>query len=154
MVRKITGEKATEIDEDSHIAALADPSSEHWWRYFNDEVRKKHNMQSRLGNPLQFDLYKARNDLETAIRRPTEKSGKEVQNLSSVDMKTGLTREQDKKATASLLKNATKMCAVCGVTVALRKCSGCQSIVYCSREHQLQHWKEHNADCKAIQNIY
>jgi len=152
MMRKITGKMAIEIDEDSHIAALADPSSEHWWRYFNDEVRKKHNMQSGLGNPLQFDLYRARNDLETAIRRPTQKSGREVQNLSSVDMKTGLTREQDKKATASLPKNATKMCAVCGVTVALRKCSGCQSIAYCSREHQLQHWKEHKADCKAIQN--
>ena len=88
-------------------------------------------MQSGLGNPLQFDLDRARNDLETAIRRPTQKSGREAQNLSSVDVKTGLTREQDKKATASVLKDATKMCAVCGVTVALKNCSGCQSIAYC-----------------------
>lgn len=151
MMRKITGKMAIEIDDHSHIAALADPSSEHWWRYFNDEVRKKHNMQSGLGNPLQFDLDRARNDIETAIRRPTQKSGREVLNLNTVDVKTGLTREQDKKATASLPKDATKMCAVCGVTVALKNCSGCQSIAYCSREHQLQHWKEHKSDCKAIQ---
>ncbi len=151
MMRKLTGKMAIEIDEDSHVSDFVDPSSEHWWRYFNDEVRKKHNMQSGLGNPLQFDLDRARNDLETAIRRPTQKSGREAQNLSSVDVKTGLTREQDKKATASVLKDATKMCAVCGVTVALKNCSGCQSIAYCSREHQLQHWKEHKSDCKAIQ---
>eukprot|EP00986_Skeletonema_menzelii_P008040 scaffold3268_cov171-Skeletonema_menzelii.AAC.2 len=148
IMRKITGRMAIEIDEDSHTKAFVDPSSEHWWRYFNAEVRNKHNMQSGLGNPLQFDLDSARNDLDTAIRRPTQKSGREVQNLNSIDNKTGLTREQDKKVTASLPKNATKMCAVCGVTVALRKCSGCQSIAYCSREHQLQHWKEHKAECK------
>ena len=132
-----------EIDEDSHATAFVDPSSEHCWR-------NKYNMQSGLGDPLQFDLDRARNDLDTAIRRPTQKSGRESLNLCSVDRKSGLTLEQDKKVRASLPKNATEMCAVCGVTVALKNCAGCQSVAYCSREHQLQHWKEHKADCKLI----
>lgn len=150
-MRGLTGKMPIEIDENSHEKAFVDPSSEHWWRYFNAEVRNKYNMQSGLGDPLQFDIDRARNDLDAAIRRPTQKSGREALNLSSMDRKSGLTLEQDKKISASLPKNATKMCAVCGVTVALRKCSGCQSVAYCSREHQLQHWKEHKAECRVIQ---
>lgn len=46
MMRKITGKMAIEIDEDSHVTALVDPSSEHWWRYFNDELRYR-KMQQR-----------------------------------------------------------------------------------------------------------
>ncbi len=51
---------AIEIDEDSHIdiAALADPSSDHWWRYFNDEVRKKHSRRRYCGlQSLIFYVY-------------------------------------------------------------------------------------------------
>jgi len=133
---------------DDDLGALTDPSSEHWWKYFNSEVRNKPNMQSSLGNPLEFDLDVVRNDLEVAIRRPTQKSGKESVNLHSMDFRTGLMHEKDKKVTASRPKDATKLCAVCGVTVGLRKCAGCKAVAYCSREHQLDHWKEHKAACK------
>ena len=151
MIRCLTGKNLMEIGDDDVTLAHTDPSSEHWWKYFNAEVRNKPNMQRSLGNPLEFDLEKFRNDLEVAIRRPTQKSGKECINLHSTDFRTGLMQEKDNKVTASKPKDATKLCAVCGVTVALRKCSGCQSIAYCSREHQLDHWKEHKAACKLIQ---
>ena len=141
MMRRLTGKMPIEIDEDSHATAFVDPSSEHCWR-------NKYNMQSGLGDPLQFDLDRARNDLDTAIRRPTQNSGRESQNLSSMDRKSGLTLEQDKKVSASLTDKCHKDVRCMWW---LRKCSGCQSVAYCSREHQLQHWKEHKANCKLIQ---
>lgn len=44
----------------------------------------------------------------------------------------------------------TTQCAVCGVAASL-KCSGCQGIVYCGKEHQKAHWKTHKKTCVAIQ---
>lgn len=44
----------------------------------------------------------------------------------------------------------TDQCGVCGV-VAHLKCSGCQAVVYCGKEHQKAHWKSHKKTCKAIQ---
>lgn len=43
------------------------------------------------------------------------------------------------------------MCAMCGVDVLGKgRCSGCQRVYYCSREHQRQHWKTggHRKVCK------
>ncbi|KAJ2940348.1 hypothetical protein O0L34_g22 [Tuta absoluta] len=38
------------------------------------------------------------------------------------------------------------VCAVC-LSDAEQKCSGCQAVYYCNREHQKKHWKEHKAQC-------
>jgi hypothetical protein len=38
-------------------------------------------------------------------------------------------------------------CAVCGSTAGLKACSRCRAVHYCSREHQLSHWKTHKAEC-------
>ena len=38
-------------------------------------------------------------------------------------------------------------CVVCGSTVGLKTCSRCRAVHYCSREHQLSHWKTHKAEC-------
>ncbi|KAK1744344.1 kelch repeat-containing protein [Skeletonema marinoi] len=154
LIGKLTHRFPMEIsDENDNCVSrdFTDPSSEHWWGYFNTEVRNKPNMQRSLGNPLEFNLDLARIDVEAAIRRPTQKSGRENQNVHSMDFRTGLIHEKDKKVSASQVKDATKLCAVCGVTVALRKCSSCKSVAYCSREHQVEHWKEHKSICKAIQ---
>ncbi|XP_057376965.1 SET domain-containing protein SmydA-8-like [Daphnia carinata] len=32
---------------------------------------------------------------------------------------------------------------------ALQRCSGCQSVFYCSREHQKADWKKHRSNCRA-----
>lgn len=43
-----------------------------------------------------------------------------------------------------------KLCNVCGVAdVNCLKCSGCQKVFYCCKEHQRQDWKAHKDYCKA-----
>lgn len=32
---------------------------------------------------------------------------------------------------------------------AHQRCSGCQAVFYCSREHQKTDWKKHRSNCKA-----
>ena len=42
-------------------------------------------------------------------------------------------------------------CAVCGKEGAeLQRCSKCQSIYYCSRDHQVSGWKAHKSACEAV----
>ncbi|XP_026322771.1 SET domain-containing protein SmydA-8 [Hyposmocoma kahamanoa] len=38
------------------------------------------------------------------------------------------------------------ICAIC-LAPAEQKCSGCQAVHYCSREHQKEHWKQHKFQC-------
>ena len=40
-----------------------------------------------------------------------------------------------------------KLCAMCGKTGDLRKCEGCKSVRYCSKECQVAHWSEHKREC-------
>lgn len=37
-------------------------------------------------------------------------------------------------------------CIVC-LSPAIQKCSGCQLVHYCSKDHQKEHWKEHKHQC-------
>lgn len=32
---------------------------------------------------------------------------------------------------------------------AVQRCSGCQAVYYCCREHQRSNWKEHRSNCRA-----
>ncbi|XP_066280658.1 egl nine homolog 1-like [Branchiostoma lanceolatum] len=43
----------------------------------------------------------------------------------------------------------TDVCAVCGAKSNLKRCSRCQGVMYCGREHQSQHWKQHKKICRA-----
>ncbi|XP_071556513.1 putative protein MSS51 homolog, mitochondrial [Temnothorax nylanderi] len=48
------------------------------------------------------------------------------------------------------------MCHVCkrfDDGVELKRCRGCKMILYCGKEHQKQHWKQHKPLCKAIQDV-
>ena len=40
-------------------------------------------------------------------------------------------------------------CAFCGACDNLTWCSGCREVVYCSHEHQKQHWACHKKHCKS-----
>ena len=39
-------------------------------------------------------------------------------------------------------------CLVCGKTGELKRCARCKDARYCSKEHQVQHWKLHRLFCK------
>ncbi|XP_037084090.1 SET domain-containing protein SmydA-8-like [Pollicipes pollicipes] len=41
-----------------------------------------------------------------------------------------------------------RQCPVCGVSSSMA-CASCQTVHYCSRDHQKQHWKKHKPACKA-----
>ena len=41
-----------------------------------------------------------------------------------------------------------KICARCGKTGGLQKCSRCKGVRYCSRECQAGHWASHKMECK------
>ena len=47
-----------------------------------------------------------------------------------------------------------KKCAVCGtkktIDRSLLKCKGCNSVRYCGKQHQKEHWKLHKIQCKDI----
>lgn len=131
------------------IGRQVGPNSERWWDLVND-LRGSSNRLGLLSNPLVFDVEMTRAAIETAIRAPTHKAGREDINTFSMDTRTGLTHEFNKKCTVSSPKSKTKLCAVCGVTVALKLCSRCSGVAYCSREHQLEHWGMHKSECKQI----
>lgn len=46
------------------------------------------------------------------------------------------------------IKEQSKRCAICGYTVIqqLQKCSKCLSVCYCSRNHQILHWRNGHKD--------
>lgn len=43
--------------------------------------------------------------------------------------------------------NISSVCNLCGLGDKLYRCSRCQEAVYCSKEHQRQHWKVHRLEC-------
>ena len=48
-----------------------------------------------------------------------------------------------------------RVCALpsCGAREAhFKKCSACGQVVYCSKQHQTEHWPAHKAACKAARN--
>ena len=85
-----------------------DPSSKHWWKVVNSEIRSKGNMRNVFDTPLGFHLKKTRADIDAALRRPTQKLGKEGMNVRSHNLRTGLAYETDKKCIAALPKKGNK----------------------------------------------
>jgi len=43
-------------------------------------------------------------------------------------------------------------CAFCGNS-ASSKCGACTLVVYCSKEHQKAHWKQHKNECASYEVI-
>ena len=44
-------------------------------------------------------------------------------------------------------------CFICQATKKLKRCSRCNMISYCGKEHQLQHWSKHKEFCNEIAEI-
>ena len=63
------------------------------------------------------------------------------------------------KRSSILLKNfedSEKECACCsnkGNQTELRRCTGCKTFSYCSRDCQKSHWSSHRELCKSIQSL-
>jgi len=131
---------------------VADPSSERWWELMNKEVRGKHNGLIVIKSPTSFDLEAARTKLGNAIRHAKQKGGHENLNSTYTDFSTGLSNEFNDicKMISEEQKDPLKFCAVCDVTMALKVCGGCNSIAFCSREHQLEYWPKHKKECRRI----
>jgi hypothetical protein len=48
-----------------------------------------------------------------------------------------------------MLHTFDKICALCGKTGGLQKCSGCKTVRYCDCDCQTKHWPSHKAECRA-----
>lgn len=44
-------------------------------------------------------------------------------------------------------EDGERVCVVCQSKDKPKLCSSCQSVSYCCKEHQVQHWKIHKASC-------
>ena len=45
------------------------------------------------------------------------------------------------------IANRSTQCAICEIE-ADKKCTGCNEVAYCGKEHQRKHWSTHKKDCK------
>lgn len=135
-----------EVDETYRLSVS--PISPKWWGLMNSNIRSSVNADG-VTRPFDFDIEHNRLKLARALRSKRTKSSVAFTKWSTWDTATGLTKEIPTSINKTV-KDPTKFCAVCNVTVALKICSGCKSIAFCNREHQLQFWPQHKADCKKI----
>lgn len=45
------------------------------------------------------------------------------------------------------------MCAVCGVTRGVHRCSSCLTTAYCSKDHQARDWRQHALYCSEVTEL-
>lgn len=45
---------------------------------------------------------------------------------------------------------APTQCEVCHIRAGVQRCSGCNAIFYCGREHQADHWASHKDACNSV----
>ena len=150
VVSKLCGKVAHE-DESLNLSEnenFLSPSNERWWDLLNSEVRSKPNTMG-ISNPMAFNLEYHREKLSEAIRK------KQIKTMDARKTWTQWTNHGvNSEVHVPVLREITdpkKICAVCGVSVALKLCAGCQGIAFCSREHQVQYWPQHKKECKAAQ---
>lgn len=131
------------------------PQDEKWWDVLNDDFRRAKARcecaPSVHYDPFEFDLGRINADLQTALRsgrRNPKDDHKQYMQQSSIG--NGLMMERDVNLKART-RTAKKTCAVCGSAAALKACSRCKAVHYCCKEHQLEHWKSHKADCNKRQ---
>ncbi len=98
-------------------------------------------------DPDAFELKKFQKALQIAIH--TKISSGDARNFMNLSLSTGVAHKPQFEET-KVLKKVDKKCAVCGAKQNLKVCSQCKIVYYCSREHQLQDWKEHKKVCRKM----
>ena len=121
---QLTGKGDVNQERNEGLQTQIDPSSELWWDLFNKEFRRKTNGFHFWANPLKFDLSQTRANLHTELRRPKPKNGTVLLGSYTRDITTGLIFTGNNMSTVAMPRKPTDVCAYCGVTVALKKCSG------------------------------
>ena len=134
-----------------------DPSCSQWWETLNSVWRSKGNNRG-LRNPFIFDLESHCRAVADALSRPLVKKGSEHLRAIHQQFKSGLSGTASgpggpKPEVHKKVTDPTRFCAVCGVTAGLMLCSGCRSIAFCGRAHQLEYWPKHKAACRATQEM-
>jgi len=62
---------------------------------------------------------------------------------------------EERKMARQALGGSFRLCEVCRVgEKVMKRCTGCYLIWYCGRECQLNHWPEHQHDCKTTKLEY
>ena len=136
-----------------------DPTKEEWWDRIFDEMRTQKNILKRgFCNPFEFDINFHRKELRKALSQVLPKRGMEYKSLISFRCKdfqknTSINSPggEDKPHTTEQSRDPRKYCPVCDVTAGLSLCSGCKSIAFCCRAHQIEYWPKHKAECRAKQ---
>jgi len=93
------------------------------------------------------------NSPDSAVKQEIDtRLRKEATDILSRQDDHGRTNRMDPSKVAIMQPICTKLqCRVCRVgNVQLYKCSGCESVWYCGREHQKHDWKRHKKECKSI----
>ena len=134
-----------EMDND-YGRAFPDPSRPEWWELVN-ELRCKRHLRG-LALSLTFDLDQCTQELVQKLQEKKRKRGRELENATQTAMREYGGRVATSRNVRNTHRDPKKYCAVCSSTVALRLCSACAQVAYCSREHQKQHWKCHKSLCK------
>ena len=112
-------------------------------------------------DPAKYDMEFAQNRLDTAVREKVSKTKKSdgfiQSDLYGNDSEKGRRMAPEGKGYAEPQKSGeerkskvrgTKICAVCGITAGLTRCSRCEKISYCGPQCQKSDWKRHkNAEC-------
>ena len=124
------------------------PDSEKFWEIINDEFRKT-NCFNVVYSPMRFKIDDARGRLRAALRerrsRPKDAIGSFLR--GGTGPKGTMARNINEASRGS--RQVRRSCAVCGITAGVSACSGCGGTFYCSKEHQVEHWKAHKKDCAA-----
>ena len=119
-----------------------------------DEFVNKKNVETTRFDPGVFDLKRAQQKIDAAVRRKTSKTKSESTNFNmhtlKIDPATNgalfgkeyLKPQKEKK----LLIRGIKACAVCGITAGLNRCRRCLKVAYCGPECQRKDWKRHKVE--------
>ena len=84
----------------------------------------------------------------TVLHKTLSENKNTLTNLAELIKTKPASNNSDPKTNQVEISN-DKTCEHCGSSANLR-CSKCQSIYYCTREHQLAHWKSHKKFCALI----
>jgi len=98
---------------------------------------------------LSFEIFILENDYELYYKRKsvTINGNRSYGSAQKILQKSLAQCVAKNNLRVRLILGADISCAVCGKVEDLSVCAGCNSISYCGKDHQMQHWSTHRLDC-------